>query len=121
MVSENPVYLKIEHKESYNSKKSILSAEISLLNVAKIIRRYQLLREEEFILRTKIYKLIREANTAIKETRSTFPYVKIPERKKIEEIKLKEKRESEEEDKDLEQQLKEIQEKLKELEINSNQ
>lgn len=121
MVTENPVYLKVEYSESVYSKKNILSAEMSLIKIAKVIKKYKLLRQKEFILRMQIYKLIKETNAMIKKTKSTFPYIKVPERQKIDEMQIKEKRKAIEDNKDLERQLQEIQEKLRELENNSNQ
>jgi len=109
MAIENPVYLRLGNAEARKSKKEILSTEISFLNVIKIIKRYKELREEEFILRMQMYKLIKETNLAIRKTRSSFPFIKLPEKQKIEELKVKEKKK---EDRDLEFQLKEIQEKL---------
>jgi hypothetical protein len=116
MVNENPIYLKLEYSESLESKKNILSSEMSLINIIKIIKRYKSLREDEFILRAQIFKLIKEINIAIRKTKSSFPFIKLPEKQKIEEIKIKErKKEREKEDTSLELQLREIQEKLKQM------
>ena len=116
MTTENPVYLRLENFEARNSKKDILSTEMSFLNIVKSIKNYKALREEEFILRAQIYKLIKDTNMAIRKTRSTFPFIKVPEKQKIQEIKTKERRKLEKkEDSDIEFQLKEIQEKLKQM------
>jgi len=120
MKTENPVYLKLEYSESVYSKKNILSTEMSLLNIAKIIKKYQLLREEEFILRIQIYKLIKEINSAIRKTKTSMPSIKIPEKQKGDEVQTRERRKIED-NQDLEEQLQEIQEKLKELENTPNQ
>ncbi len=114
MKKENPVYLKLEYSESVYSKKNILSAEMSLLNIAKIIKKYQLLREEEFILRTQIYKLMKEINATIRKTKTSMPSIKISEKQKPEEIQIRKRKI--EDNQDLEKQLQEIQEKLRELE-----
>jgi hypothetical protein len=113
MTTENPVYLRLESQEARKSKKDILSTEMSLLNIIRAIKNYKELREEEFILRTQIYKTIKETNLAIRKTRSSFPFIKLPEKQKIEELKVKERKKIErKEDTDLEFQLKQIQEKL---------
>jgi hypothetical protein len=113
MAADNPIYLRLEGFEARKSKKGILSTEMSLLNIIKAIKNYKQLREEEFILKAQIYKLIKETNLAIRKTRSSFPFVKLPEKQKLEEIKVKERRKIERrEDTDLEFQLREIQEKL---------
>jgi hypothetical protein len=113
MTAENPVYLKLENFEARKSKKGILSTEMLLLNIIKTIKNYKQLREEEFILRMQMYKLIKETNLEIRKTRSSFPFIKLPEKQKIEELKYKERKKIErKEDMDLEFQLKEIQERL---------
>ena len=83
MKDENPVYLKVEYSESVESKRHVLSSELSLLNIMKIIKRYESLRKDEFVLRAQMYKLIKEANALIRKTRNTFPYIKVPEKEKI--------------------------------------
>jgi len=116
MTTENSVYLRLENQEARKSKKDILSTEISFLNIVKSIKNYKQLREEEFILRAQIYKLIKEMNLAIRKTRSSFPFVKLPEKQKLEEIKTKERKKIERrEDTDLEFQLREIQERLRQM------
>ena len=116
MTTENPVYLRLESPEARKSKRDVLSTEMSLLNIIKTIKNYKELREEEFVLRMQMYKLIKEANLAIRKTRLSFPFIRLPEKQKIEELKVKErKKERMREDMDLEFQLKEIQEKLKRM------
>lgn len=116
MTTENSVYLRLENQEARSSKKDILSTEISLLNIIKSIKNYKELREEEFVLRAQIYKLIKEMNLTIRKTRSSFPFIKLPEKQKIEEIKVKERKKIErKEDSDLEFQLREIQERLRQM------
>jgi len=114
--SENSVYLKLEPAEARFSKKDVLSTEMSLLNIVKAIKNYHALREEEFVLRMQMYKLIKEANLAIRKTKNSFPFIKLPEKKELEKIKTHERRKIErKEDTDLEFQLREIQEKLKQM------
>jgi len=117
MTNENPVYLKLEYFESIESKKNILSSEMSLINIMKIINRYKSLREDEFILRTQMYKLIKEANLAIRKTKTSFPFINLPEKHKIEEIKIVKAKKAREEkiDTSLEFQLRDIQERLKQM------
>lgn len=113
--SENSVYIKFENAEARFSKKDILSTEMSLLNIVKAIKNYKTLREEEFVLRMQMYKLIKEANLAMRKTKNSFPFIKLPEKKELEKIKTTERRKLEKEDTDLEFQLREIQEKLKQM------
>jgi hypothetical protein len=121
MTKENQIYVRSEPRESILTKKNILSSELNLINILKIIKRYKYLKEEETILKIKAYKLIKETGTLIRKTRTILPLIKVPEKQKLEEIKENEnKKLKEKEDKDLELQLKEIQNKLKELESDYN-
>jgi hypothetical protein len=44
---ENPIYLKIDCEAALNSKKELLSYQMSLINIVKSIKKYRLLREKE--------------------------------------------------------------------------
>ena len=118
MNNENPVYLKLGYYESLEAKKDLLSSEMSFLNLMRAMKRYNALRLEEMELKSGMYKAIRELDSSLKKTKASFPFLKIPERAKREEIV---KREAKEEikpireqtfDEDLESQLRAIQEKL---------
>ena len=97
--------------------KFLLSSEVSLLNLLKTIKRYSYLRTEEFKIKSKLYKDLKEIDLLLNKTRSLFPFVKIPKNmkrqnlQKIESNTIKSKA-----DDDLESQLEEIQRKLKDLE-----
>jgi len=117
----DPVYLKLEYDEAVKTKKDLLLSELSLLTILKIIKEYNTLRAEELRLKSNIYKAIRELDMSIRKTKSSFPFLKIPEKLKRKEIA---KIESAEEikpmkemifDEDLESQLKSIQERLKSM------
>jgi hypothetical protein len=114
MKEENPIYVKLGYYESVESKKDILSSELSLLNMMKIIRRYNSLREEELEIKSNIYKSIRKINLALKKTQAYFPFIKIPEKAKKGELKKTESPAARENfDEDLESQLRNIQNKLR--------
>lgn len=116
MGTETPIYLMLEPNESRLAKKSILSTEMSFLKIVKTIKNYKTLRSEELILRMQMNRLIKETNIAIRRTKASFPFVKLPEKQKIEEIKTFERKKTETaEDVSLEMQLKEIQEQLKRM------
>ncbi|VVB83988.1 Uncharacterised protein [uncultured archaeon] len=111
MAEKNSVYVKLDYGESLESKKNLLLSEASLLNLLKIIKRYNAIRLEEFKAKAKIKKALKELEGTIKEAQSFFPFFKIPERMKKENsaesgaAKVKK-------DNDLEFQLMEIQRKL---------
>ncbi|VVB82315.1 Uncharacterised protein [uncultured archaeon] len=112
--SPNPVYVKLEYNESLESKKDLLSSEISFLNLIKIMRRYNALRQEEFLIKLKIDRSLKALDLAVKKTKSTFPFLKIPKQARREEINKKEivTINKESFDRDLESQLRDIQERL---------
>jgi hypothetical protein len=117
MVQENPVYCKIEYSESISSKKELLSAQVSLLNLVKTTKRYALLRNEEFKIKSQIYKNLKETESLLNKTRSLFPFIKVPKKIKRENLQRIEKSPSFERiDDNLEIQLEEIRKKLKDLE-----
>ena len=111
---QNPVYVKLGYDESVDSKKDLLSSEISFLNLIKIIRRYNALRQEEFLIKIKMDKSIRALDAAVRKTKSTFPFLKMPQTPKREEVTKKEVITVNKEsfDRDLENQLRDIQARL---------
>ena len=116
MEEQNPVYLRLSYSESAESKKNILSLEISLLSLIKIMRRYNSLRAEESKLKSGIDNAIKVLGSKIKMVQAVFPFVKLPKKAKAEEIKKRAEDIDENLDTDLESQLREIQEKLKRIE-----
>jgi len=121
MKNENLIHVKLEYEEALQSKKDILSSEINLIKIMKIIRSYHFLRLKELKIRSKLHRQIKEVITNIKKVQTTLPKLKIPEilqkGKLIETEPTTQKKTIKEPyyDKDLEYQLKDIQEKLKEL------
>jgi len=114
MTKENPVYFKLEYSESIESKKDILSTEVSLLNLIKYLKRYNSLRTEEFKVKSQIYGAIKKMNLNMRKTQSSFPFLKIPNVIKRDNITKKE-IPKEKFDQDLESELREIQNRLASL------
>jgi len=112
---ENPVYFRIGYYESLESKKQILSSEMSFLNIIKIARRYNSLRKEELEIRGKIYKAVKELDLALRKTKTSFPFLKIPETPKRVEIRKEITAPRKDFDESLEMELRSIQEKLKSI------
>ncbi|MCL5018635.1 MAG: hypothetical protein M1416_02635 [Candidatus Pacearchaeota archaeon] len=112
---ENPVYFRVGYYESLESKKQILSSEMSFLNIIKIARRYNSLRKEELEIRGKIYKAIKELDLALRKTKASFPFLKIPETPKRVEIRREVTAPRKDFDESLEMELRKIQEKLKSI------
>ena len=115
MEQKSPVYFKIEYENSIDSKKEVLSTEVSLLNLLKTIKRYHAIRIEELKIKTEISRSIKHLDSYIKRSKSSFPFFKVPKTKRKEYIPLETKMPLEKEDTDLETELKAIQEKLNSL------
>lgn len=117
MEQKNPVYVKMGYDESLDSKKNLLSTEVSLLNLIKSINAYHSIRLEELKIKAGIYRAIKELSLTMRKTKSSFPFFKVPENKsKKENLMQKEiKVPKEKVDNNLESELQEIQEKLRNL------
>jgi hypothetical protein len=116
MKEENQVYVQLGYDESLESKKEILSSEISLLNLMKIIKRFNILKLEELKIKSKIRREIKLLGIKTREVQSSFPFLKISP--KIKHSSLNEERPQEIKEKfdeNIESQLREIQEKLREI------
>ena len=115
MKNENLIHVKLEYEEALQSKKNILSSEMNLLRIARMIKKYRLLRSEELKIKLKLHRKIKETLTNIRKTQLTLPKLEIPEiLKKDKEIEEPAKPPIKENqyDKSLESQLQEIQDKL---------
>jgi len=117
MKNENLIYVKFEHDEAIQSKKDILSSEMGLIKVAKIMKRYHLLRMEELKLKIKLYRRLKEINKDVKKLQTTLPKVEMPKilKKEEEPKKIEKPQKIQVYDDSLELQLQEIQNKLKSL------
>jgi len=117
MKGSDLVYVKFNYEEGLESKKILLSSEMSLLRILKIIKKYHLLRAKELKLKLKMHKNMKETSAKIKSLQKKLPKVKISKKpKKEQEMFEIAKTKEEKYDFDLEKQLEEIQEKLKSLE-----
>lgn len=117
---ENPVYVRLDYSEAIRAKREILSLQMSLLKIIKIIRNYRALRLEELRLKAKTYRRIKDLILSIKKIKTELPKIKIPQLKRKEETDfIKERIQASKKpseigmDNSLEGQLKEIQEKLR--------
>ena len=102
--------------EALKAKRSILSSELSSLNIAKKIARYRTIRMEELGLKSRLYGKIKEAKSSIRKLQILLPNPKVPRIVKREQAI--EKRLGEEvlhDEGDIESQLREIQRRLERL------
>lgn len=111
MKEQNLIHVGIEFEEALNSKREILSSQISLLMILKIIKKYKSHRIEELKTKEDLHKKIKDINAEIGKLQSVLPKLKIPELlHKEKEVKKVDKKIIA--DDDLEFQLQEIQNKL---------
>jgi hypothetical protein len=115
---ENLIHIKLEYEEAIQSKKDVLYSEQNVIRIAKIIKRYQLIRMEELKIKINLQKALREIITNIKTLEKTLPQIEMPKilqhgkEEVIENMQTANKIES----LGLDRQLEEIQRKLKDLE-----
>ena len=112
MKNENLIHVKFEYEEALQSKKEVLSSEMTLLKIAKIIKEYRFLRLEELKLKLKLHRRMKETITNMRKLQTILPTLEIL--KKDEDIKKVDKIKKTQYD-GLEYQLQEIQDKLKSL------
>ena len=117
MSSENVIHIRLDYMEALKAKRSILSSELSSLNIAKRIARYRAIRMEELGLKSRLYGKMKEAKLNIKKLQSILPNPKIPRLVRREQAMEKnlEKDEILHNEGDIESQLREIQRRLDRL------
>ena len=103
-------HVKLDYEEALNAKKQILSAELNLLQTAKRVKNYKLLRKKELITKTKLKTSLTSLRTKINSIKLTFP-----EEDESIEIKSIKKRAEKRKNKDIKKQLEDIQSKLERL------
>lgn len=112
---ENKVYVKIEHLEAIQSKRSVLSSEMNLLKIVKLLKNYRELRLQELKIKIKLYQKMKEMNLGISSLKRILPKVKIPSiLEELEEAKER-KVVVKKVDSNIEYQLQEIRDKLSSL------
>jgi len=106
------LHIRFETQEAISSKRELLSAEINLLELVRIIQNYSELRKKELTRKAFLRARLRELTTDMKKLRDGLPKTKMPAMEEAETEKVI----SEELRKDrLEDELKEIKEKLARL------
>ena len=109
------VHIKFNRPEAIQSKRDLLFAQRSILELLKHIKRYHLLRKKELVLKEKANKKIKETNKEINHLKRTLPKPKLPDILK-EEGKEEKKEDKKEGTPKIDQELEEIQKKLAQLE-----
>ena len=115
MKNENLIHVKIEYEEALQSKKNVLSSEMDLLKIAKIMKEYRFLRLKELKLKSRLHTKIKGMITNIRKLQATLPKLEIPEILKEDKSFKKADKIKKTQNDELEYQLQEIQDKLKSL------
>jgi len=120
MNKESVIHIKFDNAEAVTAKRDILTSQINLLRIAKIIKGYGFYRLKELELKIMLLRKMKELKTNITKLQKVLPALKVPE------ILKKEKTEEKEDeyktakrkkiyDRSLEDQLQEIQRRLNNL------
>lgn len=116
MTKENLIHIKLGYGEALQTKRDILSSQMTLLRIAKTIREYDIYRSGELELKSILYKKIKEMKIGLWKLQKTLPKLELPHilRKEGQEkteftSKIKHPEEN------IEEQLREIQKRLNEL------
>ena len=112
---EELIHVKFEYDELMQSKRDILSLEMGLLQILKILKRYHTFRVRELNKKIELHKKIKDMNKSMRNLQITLPTLKIPEILKKDEEKSEFKVEETSSDQNLESQLQEIQNRLKDM------
>ncbi len=123
MKDENLVHLKFERTEALMGKTGILHSERDMLDVISSIKRYKELRIEEFRLKARMQRKMKETISKLQKLREILPHPnveKILNREMEKNVELKEEDEPRvkkriETDENIDLQLRDIQRKLNEL------
>jgi len=120
MTKESVIHIKFDNAEAVTAKRDILTSQMNLLRIAKIIKGYSFYRLKELELKIVLSRKMKELKTNITKLQKVLPALKVPE------ILKKEKTEEKEDeykaaktkktyDRSLEDQLQEIQKRLNKL------
>ncbi len=120
MAKESVIHIKFDNEEAVAAKRDILTSQINLLKIAKIIKGYNFYRLKELELKVILSKKMKELKTNMTKLQKVLPTLKVPDilkKGKIEEPEEKYKEEKREKsyDRSLEGQLQEIQRRLERL------
>jgi len=66
-------HVKLGYEEALNAKKQILSAELNLLQTAKRVRNYKILRKKELTTKIKLKTGLKALKTKLNALKLTFP------------------------------------------------
>lgn len=112
---ENLVHIKFEYSEALESKKDLLSLELELIKIIKIIKEYKSMRIKELRLKKQLKGKTSSTITNTKRIQESLPKIKLHHIKRDSIRFAEERREMDTHDLVLENELQQIQEKLRAL------
>jgi hypothetical protein len=117
MIKENLIHIKLGYGEALQTKRDILSSQITLLRIAKAIREYGIYRSGELELKLVLYKKIKELKMNLGKLQKTLPKLEIPNiiKKEGQEKTEPKSKKIKSPERNIEEQLQEIQKRLNEL------
>ncbi len=120
MAKESVIHIKFDNEEAVTAKRDILTSQMNLLKIAKIIRGYSFYRLKELEQKIILSRKMKELKTNMTKLQKVLPALKVPEilkKEKTEETgkKYKEEKREKSYDRSLEGQLQEIQRRLEKL------
>ena len=115
----NPVHIKIESNEARQSKKDLLSIELEIIRILKLMKDYKSKRSEELRLKSKLKRKTSLTLTEVRKIQRALPKIKMNDlREREEKREIKEKitnSKNEPKNTELEKELEKIKEKLRAL------
>jgi len=109
-MSQPTKYVRLEFEEALNAKKQFLSSELNLLQTAKRVRNYKILRKKEIAVKNKLKTALRILRTKMSSIQTS-----LPEQEKLKAPKTRIKRIKTQADQNIKQELQDIQDKLAKL------
>ena len=116
MKDQNPVYVRFSLQEALFSKGRLISFEIDILKLLRIVKKYRLYKKEEVLIRAKVLQNIKEIKKNLSFLEKQLPKTKEVKERKVEserDILMKVEDKKDQTTLDLERQLEEIQERIK--------
>lgn len=116
MADENPIHIRLGYREAFQTKRDILSSQMTSLKIARTIDKYGFYRAQELELKSILSKEIKKLKVYLGRLQKTLPKPKIKGvLEKESSIKGEPSKKTKPVEENLEEQLKEIQRRLDDL------
>ncbi|MCK5605766.1 hypothetical protein KAR91_27975 [Candidatus Pacearchaeota archaeon] len=78
MKTQNPIHIRLSNSEATNIKRDMLSSQMSSIRVAKTIKNFNELRQQELKIKTNLQKKVKEFKADIKKLEQLLPKANLP-------------------------------------------